>query len=672
MESTTTTVRIALLHPAAGSFDETESLSALNRIGADVDLLRAWDIETCVRQASGEAVDLVVLDRRSGPSVQQVLLHLAEGPPTVVVVPSDTSEAECLEAFRNGAADCVRHGTDYAEVLPLVALEQIRRWRQLRERTSTRDKVEWLERLNEAIVSELPVSLAVCDRSGRIVDINPEFSRAFGVSGRDALARSLDEVLPEDLIETAALGDLVGRDPHQMEALVRLGRSRDPEGKTRVFDVRTRPLDERGHVLMALSDVTRMDSLSRRLGEVERYNENIVQSINSALLVVDLEGRVTFSNSTAAEILGADQEDPTGRMASDWFAGVEGQASLIARTLQQGVRFRGQETMIQTESGVRIPVGVSCTPLLDEQGVVQGAVAIFQDLTEIKQLQRQVLQREKMASIGELAAGIAHEINNPVGFIHANLCQMTEYLPDLSRYMDAVDSLRQAAAGAQGAPSLQVALEEIEQLATELDVDYLRKDFGAAVRESLEGSERIRHIVTDLRDFSHRGTAERTSADVNQCVDTTANIVWTMMKHSVELEKEYNDLPDLLCYPMELKQVFMNLLMNAYQAIEEKLSQGEGTGVIRIETHRREAGIEILISDTGVGVAEADLSRIFDPFYTTKEVGAGTGLGLSTSYGIIKRHGGEISVDSQFGQGATFVVWLPFEPPAESLGATRR
>ncbi|MFP6640762.1 MAG: PAS domain-containing protein, partial [Myxococcota bacterium] len=595
-----------------------------------VDLLRASDVETCLTHAAREAVDLVVLDRCSGSSLQQVLSHLAtEGPPVIVVVPPGADEAECLEAFRNGAADCVRFGPDYGEVLPLVALEQIRRWRQLRERTSTRDKIQWLERLNEAIVSELPVALAVLDRSGRIVDINPEFSRAFGVSGRDALARSLEELLPDDLIESAALDDLLGRDPVQMDALVRLARTRDVAGKTRVFDVRTRPLDERGHVLLALSDVTRTESLSRRLGEAERYNENIVQSINSALLVVDLQGRVTFSNPTAAEILGAEIDGLLGRLAGDWFGGVEGQASLIARTLEQGVRFTDQETMIRTESGVGLPVGVSCTPLLDEKGVVQGAVAVFQDLTEIKQLQRQVLQRERMASIGELAAGIAHEINNPVGFIHANLSQMTEYLPDLVRYLDAVDSLRGAAAGAEGPPALQVALEEIEQLAAELDIHYLRKDFGAAVRESLEGSERIRHIVSDLRDFSHKGTAERTRADVNQCVDTTANIVWTMMKHSVELEKEYDDLPDLLCYPMELKQVFMNLLMNAYQAIEEKVSGGEDSGVIRIETHRREEGIEIVISDTGVGVADADLGRIFDPFYTTKEVGAGSGLGLS-------------------------------------------
>jgi len=186
------------------------------------------------------------------------------------------------------------------------------------------------------------------------------------------------------------------------------------------------------------------------------------------------------------------------------------------------------------------------------------------------------------------------------------------------------------------------------------------------VRESQEGSERIRHIVRDLRDFSHRGTAERTLADVNQCVDTTANIVFTMMKHSVTLEKDYADLPRLRCYPMALKQVFMNLLVNAYQAIEESIGRDGAAGVIRIVTERSGDGVAIRIQDTGIGISESDQRRIFDPFFTTKAVGTGTGLGLSTSYGIVKDHGGRMTVRSEPGRGSTFEVWLPFDAPDPS------
>jgi signal transduction histidine kinase len=292
-------------------------------------------------------------------------------------------------------------------------------------------------------------------------------------------------------------------------------------------------------------------------------------------------------------------------------------------------------------------------------------VAIFQDLSDIKQLERQVLQQEKMASIGQLAAGVAHEINNPMGFIHANLYQMSEYLEDLERWFGAVDRLH--AAGLAGdAAGVSAASSELSEVSREIDVDYVRADFKKAVRESQEGSERIRHIVKDLREFSHQGSSERMLADVTQCVDSTANIVWTMMKDAVVLEKEYEDLPEISCYPMQLKQVFMNLLVNAYQAIEERRGDAaQKTAVIRIVTKQRDDGVSVTISDTGIGIAEADVQRIFDPFFTTKEVGTGTGLGLSTSYGIVKRHGGTMRVESRPGMGSTFEVWLPVKPPDE-------
>jgi len=657
-------VRIVVFEEADGATgDGARTRSALERIGAEVQFLRASSVSTCVEAASAGDVDLVVLSRI--PSSEIAALHLAlggESPPIVAVIDSHAEESAALDAFRAGASDCVRETDDYADVLPVVALEQIRRWRQQRARAAASRKIAWLERLQDAIVSQIPVSLIVLDVDGRVVDGNPEFCRAFEVVGKQVKGARPEDVLPWDLLDSGALQDLIPPISSPIQSGSRLARTRGADGESRVYDVRGQRLDDEGRVLIALSDVTETELLSRRVGALERYNENIVQSINSALLVVDRAGRITFANPTAGQILGRASHELLGRQVADWFSPGDGGPSTLSRTLADGLRFKGAEAMIRLDSGAALPIGISSTPLVDEEGRTHGAVAIFQDLSEIKQLQQQVLQQEKMASIGQLAAGIAHEINNPMGFIHANLHQMSEYLEDLAGYLDAVGALRAASEGGASGP-IEAAARQLAEEGERIDIAFLREDFAKAVRESQEGSERIRHIVRDLRDFSHKGSAERSLADVNQCVDTTANIVFTMMKHAVELEKEYADLRPLRCYPMELKQVFMNILVNAYQAIESAIGRDGSRGLIRIVTFEEADGITVRISDTGVGISEADRKRIFEPFFSTKEVGAGTGLGLSTSYAIVERHGGRMTVESVVGEGSTFSVWLPFEPP---------
>jgi two-component system NtrC family sensor kinase len=276
----------------------------------------------------------------------------------------------------------------------------------------------------------------------------------------------------------------------------------------------------------------------------------------------------------------------------------------------------------------------------------------------LQQLHREVLQKEKMASIGQLAAGVAHEINNPIGFIHANLVQMAEYVTDLRRAWSGVEALQKAVAG--GAPDeVARAAAELAAVSEEVDVAFLLADLGKATRESLEGSERVRHIVQDLRDFSRRDTGERLPADINECLESTVHIVWPMVKQRVRLEKRYGDLPPVPCNPMQLKQVFMNLLVNAYQAVEERVGESGALGRIELSTERQGAEVVISVRDDGAGIPPQVLDRIFDPFFTTKSVGVGTGLGLSTSFQIVERHGGKLSARSRPGEDTVFEVRLP-------------
>lgn len=268
----------------------------------------------------------------------------------------------------------------------------------------------------------------------------------------------------------------------------------------------------------------------------------------------------------------------------------------------------------------------------------------------LEEANNQLLQSEKMASIGQLAAGIAHELNNPIGFVHSNLGTLSGYLNDLMTILDAYST----AAESQGenCPNLKA----IEQLREERDFDFIRDDIFKLLAESKDGISRVRKIVQDLKTFARVGEQEWQEADLHQGLDSTLNIVWNELKYKCQVVKEYGDIPPVHCLISQLNQVFMNLLVNAGHAIEQK-------GTITIRTRRQGPDqVCIEISDTGKGIPPENLRRIFEPFFTTKPVGQGTGLGLSVSYNIVQRHQGQLAVDSEPGRGTTFRITLPIHP----------
>ncbi|MEW6518036.1 MAG: ATP-binding protein [Thermodesulfobacteriota bacterium] len=260
---------------------------------------------------------------------------------------------------------------------------------------------------------------------------------------------------------------------------------------------------------------------------------------------------------------------------------------------------------------------------------------------QLQAAQSRMLQREKMASVGQLAAGVAHEINNPVGFVASNLTTLAKYIDRLTEY---IELLQQEASS--------VAREKLQSARKELKIDYISEDARDLIRESLDGTDRVSAIVRGLKSFSRVDEARQQAADINECLEATLNIVWNELKYKASVTKEYGDLPRTVCNPQQLNQVFMNFLVNAAQAIDK---QGE----IRISTSQADNMILVSIADSGCGIAPENLSRIFEPFFTTKEIGKGTGLGLSISYDIIKQHGGEITVASEPGCGTTFTVKIP-------------
>jgi PAS domain S-box-containing protein len=277
----------------------------------------------------------------------------------------------------------------------------------------------------------------------------------------------------------------------------------------------------------------------------------------------------------------------------------------------------------------------------------------------VKQLQKtqaQIIQSEKMASIGQLAAGVAHEINNPVAFMSSNLNAMAEYQAQLAdmlqRSIKIINALGDSQNTKQLPDTMGSAVAEVQELAEQLDLEFLFEDFPQLIEESQEGALRIRKIVGDLKDFAHPGEQQRVAADINQGLDTTINIAWNEIKYKAKLVRDYGEIPPVTCYPQQINQVFMNLLVNAAQALEKD-------GQILVKTRHVDGHVVIQISDNGCGIPEAVKSKIFDPFFTTKEIGKGTGLGLNMAYNIIKKHKGKIEVDSTVGCGTTFTITLP-------------
>lgn len=271
-------------------------------------------------------------------------------------------------------------------------------------------------------------------------------------------------------------------------------------------------------------------------------------------------------------------------------------------------------------------------------------------IEKLESAQNQLMQSEKLAAIGQLAAGVAHEINNPIGFVTSNFGALKTYTGGL---LDIVDAYERGDAA------------DIEQVRRAADLDFLREDLPVLIKESQEGLGRVTKIVQDLKDYSRVDDVGRQLADLNACMESTLNVVWNELKYKAEVVRELGDIPQVDCVPAQLNQVFTNLLVNAAQAIPER-------GKIFVRSRLDGDTVCIEVEDTGVGMTEDVSRRIFEPFFTTKPVGKGTGLGLSISYDIVvKKHGGRLEVASELGKGSCFRIYLPrdFKGP---LGAGAR
>ncbi len=377
------------------------------------------------------------------------------------------------------------------------------------------------------------------------------------------------------------------------------------------------------------------------------YVQTIMQTVGTALVVVNEEGRIIFINEKMKKMFGFDLSKDKKVYIKDLV-----ESKLYDEYIKPNRSFE-LEIQFKSNTCEWIPVLASGTILRDETGAYQGFLISAQDLRASKAMQKQLTHAEKMVSLGTIAAGVAHEINNPISFIQSNLSTLKDYYGRVTEVLNLYEVLSKSAKKNDHQYLLQ-ELESIDQKKKEKDFVFLLSDIGQALNDSLEGTDRIKEIVQGLRSFSRNDESVLGFVDLNEVLEGTLKLVWNELKYKCEVKKDFDTLPLLRCYPRQLSQVFMNLLLNASQSIIEH-------GKVTVKTEANSEGIIVTIADTGKGMSKEVLSKIFDPFFTTKAVGAGTGLGLSISYGIIKKHGGVIEVESEEGKGSTFKVILPFE-----------
>ena len=397
---------------------------------------------------------------------------------------------------------------------------------------------------------------------------------------------------------------------------------------------------------------TRNEELKSLLHQVEAIKaewERTMDCIGNIVILTDHSGRIKRCNRALRDFCSTSYQNMVG---SDWRGLLEGNGLHLPPAPPQGAKIRHGESgrcFILNSYPFTDPANETLAgeviTIIDTSELERTAEKLSHAYKELQATQAQMLQREKMASIGQMAAGVAHEINNPIGFISSNLESLGKYVSRLATFIS-----HQTEACA---PLLtDGAREELAKLRQELKIDHILADLSPLITESLDGAGRVRTIVQDLKSFSRSDEGEAKLIDIAECLDSAINIVWNEIKYKAVLDRNYGKLPKVRCYPQQLNQVFMNLLVNAADSIDRE-------GKIGIHTRHVDEKVVIAISDNGCGIPAESLARIFEPFFTTKEVGKGTGLGLSISYDIIKRHHGEISVESLPGQGTTFTVRIP-------------
>lgn len=541
----------------------------------------------------------------------------------------------------------------------------------------------------DSVVQNLPVGVFIKDAQKLQINYwNKASEELFGYSKEEVLGKNDYDFMPE-----ARGNNLRSKDRQILQAakLVDIPETSiiTPHQGERIIHTKKVPLlDERGilqHLLIICEDITERKRAEEALRESESHYRYIVETASEGVWLFDPESKTTFLNSRMAQMLGYKVEEILGKSL---FQFIDEESHQLAQNYlnrrHQGIQER-YDFKFRRQDGSSLWAIVSATPIFDPRGQFVGVLRMITDISErkrtegalleskcklkakntrlkqtlnkLQQTQTQLIQNEKMASLGQMVAGIAHEINNPICFIDGNIVYADQYASDLLHLLELYRK------------HYPEPVPEIKDEIETIDLDFLATDFPKLLKSMKEGANRIRQIVISLRNFSRLDEAEIKQVHIDEGIDSTLLILQHRLKkglqhQEIQVEKNYGELPLIECYAGALNQVFFHILNNAIDVLESQPQPRKITISTEIETRE---SIIIRIADNGCGIPETIQKRIFDPFFTTKPIGAGKGLGLSISHSIIiDKHGGKLTCNSTVGKGTEFAIALPISQKVKS------
>jgi PAS domain S-box-containing protein len=570
--------------------------------------------------------------------------------------------------------------------------------RNISVRKAAEKHLAQMEGRYRGLLEAAPDAMVVVNQAGEIVLLNVQAEKQFGYHRDELVGQEVKNIIPEGFAERLIADGLRSVEDalaQQIGAGIELtGRRKD--GSDFPIEIMLSPLTSAEGILVtaAIRDISvRKDAekhLVKTMRELARANrklvteiaerrqveaelssshaeaERLLSSISSILIGVDDHGRVTRWNAAAASTFAIPSEAALDRPFDDlgihWHAlGVGESMASMASIAALGKSPRLDDLEFRDAAGKVRSLGATIHPIHGEQGQHRGFVFLGVEISQRKQLQEQLRQAQKLEAIGQLAAGVAHEINTPTQYVGDNIRFLEESWNKLNPLLRLIGRLSQPAEGS--ALSRELAAE-LHAAVDEADINYLIIEVPKALAQSLDGVEQVSQIVKAMREFSHRGSLEKESADLNRAIEAAITVSRNEWKYVADVKTDLDPaLPLVQCVIGQLQQVILNLLINAAHAIGEKIGpDSQQKGVIHVTTRLVPDAVEIRVEDTGTGIPEELRSRVFEPFFTTKLVGKGTGQGLALVHSaIVEGHSGKVWIESPPGKGAAFVIQLPLE-----------